>query len=83
MEFNYADLSFASSISTLTTRFIYAYLSAFPTQFALDAGIDWRSSRAFFPQSFCLVWPQSATFNGNDVGKRYTASINSAINTAG
>lgn len=80
---NYADLSFAASISTIATMYNYAYLSAFSAQFTLDGGIDWGASGAFYLQSFCLTWLQSASFVGTATGKRYVAAINSAINTNG
>lgn len=83
---NYATLSFGAAVTTLATMYNYAYLSAFDTTVDLDAGINWGASAAFYMQSFCLVWIQSAQFTGatlDTLGKRYSASINSVINTVG
>ncbi|WP_371223644.1 DUF2793 domain-containing protein [Roseovarius sp. 2305UL8-3] len=82
---NYANLSFGPAVTTIATMYNYAYLSGFGATFTLETGIDWGASGAFFMQGFCLAWLQSSQFNGDTgsaIGRRYSLSLSSALNTA-
>lgn len=83
---NNTDLQFASTVTTIASAYNYANLSMFGTNFILDANINWGASGAFFMNSFCLAWLQSATFTGataSCTGSRYNIGLNSILNTAG
>ncbi|MEO1139577.1 MAG: DUF2793 domain-containing protein [Pseudomonadota bacterium] len=81
-----SNLYFGNQVTSISVMYNYAYLSANTATLMLDAGINWATSGAFFVQGFCLVWLKQATFTGDTtgtLGKRFSVSINSAINTSG